>query len=121
MITVISLVVNITQQSALSQITKAYVTLSLVVNIDDMFSPSLPADVRANASILNKSKTLKLSEDHNSYSLIFYRMKMIIKSKLCLKDADTQVWAKNNKRQPGLLYETGNLIINIWCSIIVNF
>ena len=48
-ITVISLAVNITQQSALSQITKAYVTLSLVVNIDDMFSPGLPDEVRDNA------------------------------------------------------------------------
>ena len=53
-ITVVSLVVNITQQSALSQITKAYVTLMFVVNIDDMFSPSLPSEVRTNAKILNE-------------------------------------------------------------------
>lgn len=57
-ITVIALVVNITQQSALSQITKAYVALSFIVNIDDMFSASLPAELRQNAKILNKNKAL---------------------------------------------------------------
>ena len=78
-ITVVSLMVNITQQSALSQITKAYVALSFIVNIDDMFSGSLPAEVRENAKILNKSKAIKLTHDYNSFKEIKYRVKMIFK------------------------------------------
>ena len=53
-ITVLSVVVNIAQQSALSQITKAYVALMFVVNIDDMFVGSLPQDIKENAKILNQ-------------------------------------------------------------------
>jgi hypothetical protein len=53
--TVLSLVINITQSSALSQIVKAYVTLSFIVSIDDMFSAALPVEVRENAEIINKN------------------------------------------------------------------
>ena len=41
-ITVISLIISITQERNAGQITKAFVSLSIVVKIDDMFSSSLP-------------------------------------------------------------------------------
>jgi hypothetical protein len=52
-ITVISLIIKITQENNAGQITKAFVALSIVVKIDDMFSSSLPRDVRENAKRLN--------------------------------------------------------------------
>lgn len=81
-LTVLSVVVNISQQSALSQITKAYVALMFVVNIDDMFVGSLPAEIKENANILNDQKALVLEKDFNTFSLIFGRMKNIIALRL---------------------------------------
>ena len=66
--------------------------LSFIVNIDDMFSGSLPAEVRENAKILNKSKVIKLTHDYNSFKEINYRVKMIFKSFFGYKDEETLIF-----------------------------
>ena len=121
-LTITSLIVNITQQSALSQITKGYVTLSLVVGIDDMFAPTLPADIRENADNLNKSQMLRLSKDNNSYTLIFGRIKKLILSYVCCFSKKHQHWARTQRHlTQGLPDEFMNLIVNIWYTILMNF
>ena len=57
-------------------------TLSFVTKIDDMFAPSLPAEVLDNAANLNKSRTLKITVDQNSWSLIYKRIRVIVKEKM---------------------------------------
>jgi len=57
----------ITQESILSQITKAFVTLGFVVGIDDMFASTLPETARDNMEKLNASGTLKLKKDYNTW------------------------------------------------------
>ena len=86
--------INITQQSALSQITKAYVAMSFIVNIDDMFSGSLPKEVKENAKILNQTKALKLTHDYNSFKEIKYRVKMMLRTRLRFQDEETLQFAK---------------------------
>jgi hypothetical protein len=58
------------------------VALMFVVNIDDMFVESLPAEVKENAKILNDQKALVLEDDYNTFSLILSRMKNIIRTKM---------------------------------------
>jgi hypothetical protein len=102
--TITSLIINITQQSQLSQITKAFVTLSFVVGIDDMFAPSLPAEIRENAESLNKTGALKLSKDYNTYSLILQRMKRLILSYICCCSEKHKKWARHERHKAqGLL------------------
>ena len=85
-----------------------------------MFSGSLPAEVRENAKILNKSKALKLTTDHNSFKEIRRRIKMYFKSLFGYTDEETLIYNKK-KKQPGLLYELANIIVNIWYHLLVNF
>lgn len=58
----------------MSQITKSFVCLSFVVNIDDMFVSSFPDDIKLNAERLNDEKKLKLPKDYNTFEMIFMRM-----------------------------------------------
>ena len=85
-----------------------------------MFSGSLPAEVRENAKILNKAKALKLTHDYNSFKEIKYRVKMTIRKNLGFKDEETMIFARK-KKQPGLVYEFANVIVNIWYHLLVNF
>ena len=94
--------------------------LSFIVNIDDMFSGSLPAEVRENAKILNKAKALKLTHDFNSFKEINQRVKMILKSAFRFTDDETLIYMKK-KKQPGLGYEFANVLVNIWYHVLVNF
>mmetsp|Transcript_36967 Transcript_36967/g.56628 ORF Transcript_36967/g.56628 Transcript_36967/m.56628 type:complete len:198 (-) Transcript_36967:89-682(-) len=70
-----SLILAITQEAALSQITKDFVTLGFIIGIDDMFSDLVPVEVAENAAKLNKSQLLRLSKDNNSTSRVCRRMK----------------------------------------------
>ena len=53
-VTMISYMINVIQQENVSQITKSFVALSIVVKIDDMFSASLPKEILDNAIKLNE-------------------------------------------------------------------
>jgi hypothetical protein len=75
-ITVSSLIFKVTQEKEAGQITKAFVALSIVVKIDDMFSSSLPKEIIDNAEWLNKSKKLRIpSIDNHNWGKIGKRIK----------------------------------------------
>jgi len=59
----VSYIISTTQDPELSQIIKTFVTLSFIVNIDDMFAATLPSELSANFKELNKSGLLKISEN----------------------------------------------------------
>ena len=56
-------------------ITKAFVTLIFVTNIDDLFAQSFPQDVLDNDEELNKAKVLKVGSDDNSFGMLYKRLK----------------------------------------------
>jgi len=93
-----------------------------VVNIDDMFVGSLPADIKENAKIMNEQKALALDKDFNTLSLILSRMKNIIALKMnpC-KSEEKKAEAKRLEKFPGFFYECANILITIWYTMIVNF
>ena len=94
----ISYMINVIQQENVSQITKSFVALSIVVKIDDMFSASLPKEILDNAIKLNEQALIKLSLDHNTTRQIFSRIKC--------------------KTLPR---ETFNILFNFWYGLIINF
>ena len=47
------LIITISQEENMQMITKDYATLAFVLNIDNMFAMTLPADVKANAKKVN--------------------------------------------------------------------
>ena len=69
-LTVVSLVIYITQEGALSQIIKAYVTLSIVTTIDDMFYKALPADIK------NPHQHLIIPVDQNGWRDVICKCKI---------------------------------------------
>ena len=95
-------------------------TLSFVTTIDDMFSSSLPAEVRENAKNLNKKKILKIPMDHNSWKLVFTRIKLIFKQNMGHFDRETLKW-KQKKNKNSFFYELANIFVNIWCTLLINF
>ena len=72
-------------------------TLSFITTIDDMFASSLPAEIRTNAANLNKQKSLKITEDQNTYTKIFTRIKLMIKDKMGSSDKETVRWRTQAK------------------------
>lgn len=56
-------------------ITKAFVTLIAVTNIDDQFGGFLPDDIIENADELNDSDKMIIGEDKNTFQKIFNRVK----------------------------------------------
>ena len=54
--TLVAMMVTLGQESKLSFITKDYVTIQLITNIDNMFAKSLPKDILENAKEINKNK-----------------------------------------------------------------
>ena len=63
-----SLIIVITQEPVLSQITKAFVTLGFVVGIDDMFASTLPEAASDNVEKLNEKSPLILKKDYNTFN-----------------------------------------------------
>ena len=85
-----------------------------------MFVGSLPSDVKKNAKTLNGSKTLFLPDDQNANTAILKRMRLVGKVRLGYEDKETRKWMKKKNRK-GLFYELGNIIVNIWCALLINF
>ena len=83
-----------------------------------MMAPSLPREIRANAVQLNKSKSLRLSQDFNSYTLILGRIKIILMSYIYFNSAKHR---KDAKIYQGLMAELANLVVNVWYSFLMNF
>jgi hypothetical protein len=111
----LALMVSIGQEGNLGAITKDYVTIAFVLNIDNMFAGFLPDDVKTNAKKLNSSKVLKMGKDYNTYKLIWKRFKRTWKR---TEDefadevrVDTQAYSR----------ELANLLVNFWCGLVINF
>ena len=70
-VALVSLIITISQEDNMQMITKDYATLAFVLNIDNMFAMTLPAEVKANAKKVNQLNLLKMGKDFNTYKLIY--------------------------------------------------
>ena len=84
-------------------ITKSYVALQIVLNINRMFVSSLPKDIRDNAARVNKERTLIIGEDFNTYYRLYRKLK-----------------AKKQRTFNHYIAFLFNCIINIWYSCCQN-
>ena len=66
---------QVTQEPKIGMITKAFVTLIFVTNIDDLFAQSFPRDILDNAEKLNKAKVLRVGNDDNAFPVLWKRLK----------------------------------------------
>lgn len=95
-----ALMITMGQEKKMGSITKSFVTIGFIMNIDNMFASTLPKEIKDNQVALNKKK-IPIGKDYNSYRLIFQRM----------KKGDTIT----------LLNELFNIWVNIQFTILVNF
>ena len=65
---------NLGQDARLGMILKMFVTLGIIVNVDDQFIKVLPKGVIPNGELLNKSKVLRMSVDYNTNKLLILRI-----------------------------------------------
>lgn len=61
---------NLTQTGFYKDITKNYVTMALISQIDELFARCLPNKVHANAKRINELHIMTIKKDHNTVSLI---------------------------------------------------
>jgi len=119
-----SLITVISQEPSLGQITKAFVTLGFVVGIDDMFAKDLPAEVQENTDRLNASNKLIIKKDYNTFGLIFERIILRLRYKwfcCCRSKKLVHWWKKHGENNPSVLYEIGNIFINLLYFTVVAF
>ena len=106
-VSLIGLMISITQEKTLGMITKDYVTLAFVLTIDNIFSDMLPEGLKKNAEDLNNAGTLKMGTDFNTMEKIKKRLVKSYKSeKLTIKQ---------------LCEELGNILVNIIYISVTNF
>jgi hypothetical protein len=114
----------------LGQITKAFVTLGFITGIDDMFAKTLPSGVRDNMVKLNASGKLVIKEDYNTFTKIFDRIQLKLRYRcrnICrfgtMHDDEKILkrWQKEGRTNPTILYEIGNIIVNITYYAVVCF
>ena len=105
LLSVASLMVVMGQESKFSMITKSYMVLGTICNIDNSFASGLPKEIFDNAKMLNKQKALKITHDNNTSSKI---IKRLLKPK---KGCSLNL----------IFSELGNFVINIWIFLIQNF
>lgn len=89
-------------------ITKDYATLAFVLNIDNMFAMTLPAEVKANAKKVNKLNLLKMGKDYNTYKLIYHRV----------INVETD---ENEDFLIDYFREVANIAVNLWVGFLLNF
>ena len=73
-VSLMCLMISITQEKTLGMITKDYVTLAFVLTIDNVFSDLLPEEIVQNAEDLNETGTLKMGTDYNTMDRIKKRL-----------------------------------------------
>lgn len=66
-ISLVCLMISITQEKTLGMITKDYVTLAFILSIDNIFSGLIPAEIKKNREMLNASGLLKMGKDNNNW------------------------------------------------------
>ena len=78
-VSLMGLMISITQEKTLGMITKDYVTLAFVLTIDNVFSDLLPEGIVQNAEDLNEAGTLKMGTDYNTMTRIKKRLTIAYK------------------------------------------
>ena len=99
----VSMMITLTQESHLSHITKDYITISMISNIDVMFVDMLSSHFIPIADMLNKDGGFEIPKDLNKNRDVFRR----IQKAKCSPDI--------------ILSELTNILINLWCGLLVNF
>ena len=105
LMSIASLMISMGQESRFSMITKSYMVLGTVCNIDNSFASGLPKEIFDNAKKLNSQHALKITEDSNSFSKILKRL----------------IKPKNGCSFSLIFSEIGNFAINVWIFFIQNF
>ena len=105
LLSVASLMITMGQESKFSMITKSYMVLGTICNIDNSFAGGLPKEIFDNAKELNEQKALKITHDANSSSKILKRL----------------LRPKRGCSLELIFSELGNFVINIWIFLIQNF
>ena len=97
-------------------------TLGFVVGIDDMFAKTLPSGVKDNMKKLNASGLLVIKDDYNTFAKIYSRLMLKLRYRcrnicrvgtMCQDEKVLKRWKKEGRSNPTLLYEIGNIIVNI--------
>lgn len=65
-VSLVCLMISVTQEDKMGMITKDYVTLAFVLSIDNLFAKTLPEEVRKNVGIVNASGQLRMGKDYNT-------------------------------------------------------
>ena len=73
-VSLVCLMISITQEKKMGMITKNYVTLAFVLQIDNQFSGILPQDIKNNVKIVNSTGVLKMGKDYNTVARIKKRI-----------------------------------------------
>ena len=122
-------------------ITKAFVTLLSVTNIDDIFSQFLPVDILENADELNDSDKMYIGVDNNTLKKICGRIFNSLKGEELTDNLDIaynlddpvqkSVYFKNKFRSERklrrrvnvcwqILYAFLDILVNIWYYLLFN-
>ena len=70
----LALMITLGQEKQLSHITKNFVTLGFILNIDNMYAVSLPKEIKENAQRINEAGGLRMGSDNNNMSSIYKRI-----------------------------------------------
>ena len=98
----LSLIVTLIQEPKLSGITKNYMTIAMMLNVDTAYSACLPPSVIANKGRINMAGGLTISKDYNTFIRIYSRL---------MKNVELKT----------ILMETFNAFINVLIIVAVNF
>merc|ERR1712072_1391223 len=72
----VALLINMGQETSLGMITKTFVALMLLTNIDNMFVNVLPQSIIENGSLLNAADKLIMTIDYNTTSRLLKRLSL---------------------------------------------
>ena len=122
-------------------ITKAFVALLFVTNIDDTLAGSFPQDVIDNADNLNDSDIMTIGKDQNSFKKIFQRLYRICKcTEIAQEEAteynfddpyDQKLYVRDNIKEKikmskrtnacsEIFYSIMDIMVNIWYYFLFN-
>lgn len=109
--------VNLSQTGWFKDITKNYVTMASISQIDILFAQCLPDCVLKNAELINKNKLMVIKKDYNTNTLIKERIQKCLNDDSLSYDVDDpdappsrKTYLKNSI--PILMKELINLSIN---------
>ena len=74
LLTLTAFMIVVGKESKLSMITKDYITIGMILGIDNRFAGLLPKEMSDNAKKINKDKGFLIPKDNNKFSHIFKRL-----------------------------------------------